>query len=164
MGILGNSKMTTLFLRTLAGIAAFHLVAALLVYRLTEPGPAPTFLVIADPAASQPSVAERIALQRIAMERFTAAGPPEVIVPRGAPAVLVREVEPIVFAGPSPAVFYSEPAVPMPEEPEARADALEEVRQVRAIGPIQELDVRAATRAAAARARQAAMRSAVARR
>jgi hypothetical protein len=136
--------MKKLFLFGVAGIAAFHLVAALLVYRLTEPGTATTLVVAPAPAG-------------VVMAARLAAGPPETVASPGVQAVLVRQVEPVIISGPSPAVVYSEPPVPMPEDPEARADTLEAVRQVRAIGPMQQLDARSAIRLAAMEARRAAM-------
>lgn len=142
MGILGNGPMTKLFLRTLAGNVAFHLVAAFLVYRLTEPGP--SFHLVEEAVAPLP--------------------PPSSPAPSGWPpgfpqqqAALVRQAEPVILTGPAPAVFYAEPPLPFPSEPEAHAARLEEVRQVRAMPAFQELDARAATRAAALRARRAAM-------
>jgi hypothetical protein len=149
MGILGNSPMTKLFLRTLAGTVAFHLVAAFLVYRLTEPVPS---VHLAEAAvASPPPPSEP--------------GPPGWPGTLSSPEVaLARHAEPVILSGPAPAVYYAEPPLPFPSEPEAHAARLEEVRQVRAMPALQELDARAATRFAAAEARRAAMGIRVARR
>jgi hypothetical protein len=149
MGILRNSPMTTLFLRTLAGNVAFHLVAAFLVYRLTQPSTA--LHVVEEAVAALPLPSEP------APSGWPADFPQQ-------QAVLVRHAEPIILSGPAPAVFYAEPPLPFPSDPEAHAARLEEVRQVRAMPALQELDARAAIRWAAAESRRAAMGIRVARR
>jgi hypothetical protein len=133
------------------GIAAFHLAAAVLVWRLTEPRVA-TALV-----AAPVSGLTALPVQTMPVISTVATGTQEAPGLPFAQVAPIREVAPIIIAGPTPAVVWSEPAVPFPEDAEGRAERLEEVRQVRAIGPLQELDVRAATRIAAAASRRQAM-------
>jgi hypothetical protein len=135
--------MKKLFLLSVAGILAFCLLAIALVYRLTEPGPASR--AVAEAAREVSTPVEPVARVEV---QWPAEAPPQ---------------EPIIIPGPAPAVVYSRPAIPLPADPDDRAELVELARQQKNKVPLEQLDARAANRAAI-RAQAAARAASVAQR
>jgi hypothetical protein len=135
--------MKKLFLLSVAGILAFCLLAIALVHRLTEPLPASRAVAEATRDLSTPvEPVTRVEVQ------WPAEAPPQ---------------EPIIIAGPAPAVVYSAPAIPLPADADDRAEVIEMARQQKNKRQLEQLDDRAANRAAI-RARAAARLASVAQR
>jgi type IV secretory pathway VirB10-like protein len=134
--------MKLLFLMAVAGVLAFSLMAMALVYRLTEPLTPSRAVTEAPVVSTSVEPVARVELQ------WPASAPPQ---------------EPIIIQGPAPAVVYSAPAIPLPADPDERAELVEMARQQKNRGPLEQLDARAASRAAI-RAQAAARAAAVAQR
>jgi hypothetical protein len=135
--------MKKLFLLSVAGILAFSLLAIALVYRLTEPLPASR--AVAEAARDLSTPVEPVTRVEV---QWPSSAPPQ---------------EPIIIPGPAPAVVYTAPAIPLPADPDDRAELVELARQQKNQGPLEQLDARAASRAAI-RARAAARNASVAQR
>jgi hypothetical protein len=124
-------------------IVAFSTAALVLVHRFTEPLPASG--AVAEAARDLSTPVEPVA--RVELQ-WPSSAPPQ---------------EPIIIPGPAPAVVYSKPAIPLPADPDDRAELVELARQQKNKGPLQQLDARAANRAAI-RAQAAARAASVAQR